>query len=54
MMLLHTNLATNARVVVKLSLLLITELTYHASCNLTIYLIQANNTSPCPNEKLNV
>ena len=59
MMLLHLNLATNASGFFKLCSLLINTLT---SCMknmilliyLTIYLTQTNNTSPCPNEKLNI
>ena len=43
------NLAANAIAVFKLCSLLIATLTYHAY----IYLTQTNNTSPCPNEKVN-
>ena len=60
MILLHPILATNARVVFKLSSLLITTLTCHQSKTWyiyeynIIYLTQAtNNTSSCSNEKLN-
>ena len=43
------NLAANPIAVFKLCSLLIATLTYHAY----IYLTQTNNTSPCPNEKVN-
>ena len=62
MMLLHPNVATNARVVFKICSKLITTIAYHASKTWYIYkytesfiqLSQTSSTAPCSNEKLNI